>query len=139
MPKLSPSALAAKWQAKTAASTEAYKQGVQAVTVNPAQLAIAAKDLWIARVNEAAQNGRFEAGLQGTTLASWKAAATDKGAANIAAGARTGAIKVEQMERVIGPQRDAIVASLPARGTLDQNLERSNAMARAMAGLAKRS
>jgi hypothetical protein len=135
MPKLSPAALAAKWQSKTAASSEAYKAGINNVTVNPAQQAAAAKDLWISRLNEAAQAGRFEAGLAKVTLQSWKAASVDKGAANIAAGARAGAIKVEMAEREIGPQRDAIVASLPARGTLDQNIERAAAMARGMAAL----
>ena len=129
MPRMTPQALAQKWQQKTAASTEAYKAGIQAVQGNPAQKAIAAKDLWIARVNEAAQNGRYEAGLSKVTEAGWKAAAMEKGAANIAAGARQGALRVEQAERIIGPQRDAIVANLPARGTLDQNLERAAQMA----------
>lgn len=139
MPRLSPSALAARWQAKLAGATEAYKAGVQGVTVNPAQQAIAAKDLMVANFNNAMNNGKFEAGLANVTLASWKAAAMDKGAANLAAGARVGAAKVEAAERVIGPQRDAIVASLPPRGTLDQNLERAVAMARAMAQIGKRS
>lgn len=138
MAKMSPSQTAARWQARVTASVEAYKAGVAAVTINPAQQAIAAKQRWIDRVNEAAAAGRYEDGLAPVTLQSWKAAATDKGASNIAAGARTGAAKVEASERVIGPQRDAIVAGLPARGTLDQNIERSAQMARGMAALAKR-
>lgn len=137
MAKLSPQALAAKWQAKVAASTEAYKAGVAAVTENPAQKAIAAKQLWIDNLNQAAADGRFEAGLANVTKQSWQQACTDKGAANIAAGARAGAIKVQRAEQVMGPIRDAIVASLPARGTLDQNLERANQMARGMAATRK--
>lgn len=138
MAKLSPAQYAAKWQSKMSTSVEAYKQGIQAVTVNPAQSAIAAKELWINNLNEAAANGRYEAGLSKVTLASWKSASIDKGASNIPAGARNGTIKVEQAEREIGPQRDAIVASLPPRGTLDQNLERASQMARAMAQLKKK-
>ena len=59
MAKMTPQALAAKWQSKVAASTESYKSGIQGVQGNPAQKAIAAKDLWIQRLNEAAQDGRF--------------------------------------------------------------------------------
>lgn len=138
MPKQNPQQLAAKWQAKYGASTEAYKQGVQNVVGNPAQKAIAAKDLWIARVNEAAADGRYEDGLSKVTEQGWKSACVEKGAANMAAGARVGALKVERHEREFGPVRDAIVSSLPARGTLDQNIERAAQMARAMAGTRKR-
>lgn len=137
MAKMSPQALAAKWQSKVAASTEAYKAGVSAVADNPAQKAIAAKQLWIDNLNQAAADGRFEAGLAGVTKQSWQQACIDKGAANIAAGARAGAAKVARAEQIIGPQRDALVASLPARGTLDQNIERANQMARGMAALRK--
>lgn len=137
MAKLTPQALAAKWQSKVSASTEAYKAGVNAVQENPAQKAIAAKQLWIDRVNEAAADGRYEAGLSTVTKASWQAACVDKGAANIAAGARAGAVKVQRAEQIIAPQRDAIVAGLPPRGTLDQNIERAVQMARGMAALRK--
>ena len=137
MAKLSPQALAQKWQSKVQASTEAYKAGVQAVTENPAQKAIAAKQLWIDKLNEAAQDGRYEAGLSQVTKQSWQQACIDKGASNIAAGARSGAVKVQKAEAMIAPVRDAIVASLPPRGTLDQNLERAAQMARAMAATRK--
>ena len=72
------------------------------------------------------------------TEASWKQACLDKGAANIAAGARVGAAKVERAEREIAPQRDAIVAGLPARGSIEQNIERATQMIRQMAALRKR-
>ena len=139
MAKMSAQALAAKWQAKFGASTEAYKAGVAAVTVAPSQSAIAAKDRWIANLNAAAAAGRYEAGLSKVTLSDWKAAATDKGAANMAAGARLGAIKVQQAEQRMGPIRDSIVQGLPPRGTLDQNIERASQMARQMAATKMRS
>jgi type IV secretory pathway TrbL component len=111
---------------------------VNAVQTNPAQAAIAAKDRWIANLNDAAANGRYEAGLSKVTLAGWKQAATDKGASNMAAGARNGAAKVQANEQVMGPVRDAIVASLPPRGTIDQNIERAAQMARQMAATRNR-
>jgi hypothetical protein len=136
--KMSPQQLAAKWQSKYGSSVEAYKSGIQAVQGNPAQKAIAAKDRWIQRLNEAAADGRFEAGLSQVTEAGWKQSCIEKGASNMAAGARMGAAKVERAEREIGPIRDSIVASLPERGTLDQNLERANQMARQMAQLRRK-
>lgn len=139
MAKLNAQAMAAKWQSKVSAAGPAYTAGVQAVTVNPAQQAIAAKDRWIQGVNAAAANGKYEKGLSTVTLASWKQAATDKGAAALAAGARLGAIKVQQHEQTFGPIRDQIVASLPPRGTLDQNIERASTMARQMAAAARSS
>lgn len=138
MAKLTPQALAAKWQSKYGNSTEAYKSGVQNVQGNPAQKAIAAADRWQAGLQEAFTNGSYEAGLSKVTEAGWKAACIEKGAPAIAAAARMGAINVEKAEREIGPQRDAIVAALPARGSLDQNIERAVQMARQMAALRRR-
>lgn len=138
MAKMSPQALAQKWASKVAGSTESYKAGVQAVQVNPAQKAIEAKDRWIQSLNEAAMDGRYEAGLSKVTLGDWKAAAVEKGAAALQAGARLGAIKVERHEREFGPVRDAIVASLPARGTADQNDQRMLEFVRQMRGTRKR-
>lgn len=135
MARMTPQQLAAKWQAKYGASTEAYKNGIQSVQVNPAQSAIAAKDRWISALNEAAAQGRYENGLSTVTLASWQASAIEKGAPAIQAAARMGAIKVQRAEQEIGPKREAIVASLPARGTLEQNLERARQMALGMAAL----
>ena len=138
MPKLNASALAAKWASKTSAAGEAYKAGVQSVTVNPAQKAIESKERWIAALNEAAADGAYERGLGKVTLESWKQSATEKGAQNLAAGARMGAIKVERHEREFGPVRDAIVSSLPARGTADQNDQRMLEFARQMRQTRKR-
>lgn len=138
MAKLSPAQLAAKWQAKYGGSTEAYKQGVQSVQGNPAQKAIAAAPRWQASLQEAFANGSYEAGLSKVTEAGWKQACVEKGAPAIAAAARMGVAKVEAAEREIGPQRDAIVNSLPPRGTLDENLERAAQMARQMAALRRR-
>jgi hypothetical protein len=132
MAKLTPQQMAAKWQRNYSGSTEAMKQGVQAVTINPAQKAIDAGERYIAGVQAAFQSGKWAAGLAKVTLADWKTAYIEKGIANAAAGARAGATKFERHEREFGPVRDQIVASLPPRGTLEENLQRSNAMARGM-------
>jgi hypothetical protein len=138
MAKMTAQALAQKWASKVASSTESYKAGVQAVQVNPAQRAIESKERWIQGVNDAAMDGRYEAGLSKVTLSDWKAAAVEKGAPALAAGARLGAAKVERHEREFGPVRDAIVASLPARGTADQNDQRMLEFVRQMRSTRKR-
>lgn len=138
MAKMTPAALAQKWASKLGASTESYKAGVQAVQTNPAQKAIEAKDRWIASLNEAAMDGRYEAGLSKVTLGDWKTAAIEKGAAALQAGARLGAAKVEKHEREFGPVRDSIVQSLPARGTTDQNDQRMLEFVRQMRSTKKR-
>ncbi len=138
MAKLNAGQLASKWQSKYGASTEAYKQGVQATQGNPAQKAIEAKDRLIAALNEAAVDGRYEDGLSKVTEAGWKQACIEKGAANMAAGARLGAIKVERHEREFGPVRDSIVAGLPQRGTSDQNDQRMLEFVRQMRQTKKR-
>ena len=138
MAKLNPQQLASKWQSKMTASVDAYKQGISAVQGNPAQLAIAAKDKWIQNTIEASNDGRYEAGLSKVTEASWKTACLEKGANAIQAGARVGAAKVERHEREFAPIRDSIVQSLPARGSLEQNLERARQMAVQMAQTRKR-
>lgn len=133
MAKLSPQALAALWSTRVQSSVDAYKSGINSVSENPAQQAIAAKQRYIDGVNRAFQEGRYEAGLQGVTKESWKAACVEKGAANIASGARAGAVKVQRAEQRMGPIRDAIVASLPPRGSLEENIQRAAQMARQMA------
>lgn len=72
-----------------------YQSGVNKVTENPAQKAIAAKDVWEAGIRDAIANNRYEKGLSKVTLADWKnsvnnggvmryTASADKAAANYA-------------------------------------------------------
>lgn len=128
MAKLTAQAAAQKWARNYANATETMKQGVMAVTQNPAEAAIAAKDRYIKGVTEAFNDGRYEAGLRKVTLNSWRQAYIDKGIQNAAAGARVGQTKYQAHEAEFGPVRDAIVASLPARGSIADNRARMLAM-----------
>lgn len=128
MAKLTPQQAAQKWARNYANSTETMKQGVMAVTKNPAEAAIEAKDRYIKGVQEAYNDGRWEAGLRKTTLQAWRTAYLEKGIPNAAAGARAGQVKYQAHEAEFGPVRDAIVASLPARGTVADNRQRMLAM-----------
>jgi len=77
-----------KWKARMAASAAEAKEGVNAVTTAPAQQAIQAKDKYIANVNRAFNEGRYESGLNGVTLQDWQQAMLTKGIPNMAAGAQ---------------------------------------------------
>lgn len=72
MPKLSPQQAGEKLARKIQAAGTDYQNGVNAVSVNPAQLAMAANDKWVAGIQDAIQNDRFRKGLSTVTLQDWK-------------------------------------------------------------------
>lgn len=77
-----------KWQANTGAAAEAMKDGVRNTSKDPIALAAAAADKYIQNVQKAHSEGRFQKGLAKTNKAEWQAAMIDKGAQNMANGAR---------------------------------------------------
>lgn len=110
-----------KWSAGMAAATPAYTAGVNAVTVAPGQLAAANKagyvagvnssqDLWAQRVNVPVQD--------------WKTAAVTKGAPRLASGATAALPKYSSAAQKLYTFYQQQNASLPARGTFEQNLAR---------------
>lgn len=138
MPRLSPQQFAEKWARKFGASGEAYKEGVQRVQGNPAEKAIAAKDRLVANFVASVNDGKWEAGLRRTTEQSWKAACVEKGAPALATAARVATEKVARAEAAMGSIRDGIVASLPPRGTIEENMERARLMAMGLHNARKR-
>jgi hypothetical protein len=124
MAKMTAQQAAAKWNRNFTAAADAMKQGVMAVTDNPAQKAIAAKDRYIAGVQRAYNDGSYERGLSTVTLSSWRQAYIDKGIPNAAVGARVGMAKYQSHEQEFGPTRDAIISALPPRGTDQENINR---------------
>lgn len=133
--KMSAAQLGAKWRTNFAASTEKYKEGVNRTDKDPIQLAIAAAPRWLQGVQEAAANDAYAKGLGRTNKQEWQRACVEKGANAMAAGAKLGEINVVKAEQEIGPMREQIRASLPPRGTLEQNKQRMLAMVDGMAGL----
>lgn len=84
-----------RWKQNTTNATEAYKAGVQGVTVSPTEAAAASVDKWAAGVQRAKDNGTFVAGLGKVTLQDWKAAAAGKGASRLASGVAGGETKMQ--------------------------------------------
>lgn len=125
-----PSQVAAKWAQNTGNATQAYTDGVKAVTVAPGQLAARSADLWATNVVQA--KPRFATNSAKVTLAEWQDAAANKGAARLASGVSAAQPKFEQQIGKVLQHIDAGVRSLPARGTLDQNINRMTQFVRHM-------
>lgn len=129
---LSPAVVAANWQRGLAGSTEKIKAGVMAVTESPAAKAIRAIDRQVAGVQRAASSGKTAAALGRVTLSDWQQSFVTKGLGRIATGATAAQNKMADFYNQFLPAVDAARASLPPRGDLEQNIQRSADMARKM-------
>jgi len=125
-----PDAAAQQWASRLGAATQAYTDGVNGVTVAPGQLAAAAKPLWLA--NTAAAGDKFARNSAAVTKESWQNAAVTKGAPRLASGATAAQPKMSAVFVKLFPAIKSAVSSLPPRGTIDQNIERSRQFALAM-------
>jgi predicted transcriptional regulator len=122
-----PTAAAQAWASRLGAATQAYTDGVNGVTVAPGQLAAAAGDRWMA--NTTAALPRFKANSAAVSREQWQNAAITKGAPRLASGASAAQGKMESVFTKLFPAIRNAVQSLPARGTIDQNVERSRQFA----------
>ena len=130
MPLDNPQMSAEKWARNTGASTEAYKRGVDLVQESPMEKAANNTAAYIAGVQRAVDSGKFQASLRRVPLSVWKDKTKTVGAQRLAAGAAAAKPKMENFMRQFFPHLAAGMASLPPRGTLDQNLARADRMAR---------
>lgn len=122
--------VAAKWAQNTGAATQAYTNGVNAVTVSPGQLASKAAGRWATAVANAQQ--KFAQNSAKVSLQEWQAAAAGKGAQRLASGVQAAQGTYEQsMGRVLA-HISATVNSLPPRGGLEDNINRMTAFVRGM-------
>lgn len=125
MAKNMPSAqdAAAKWAQNFGAAGPAWAQGINSVTVAPGQLAAAAQDRYLAGVQQSV--GKYAANVARVSLQEWQAVSVQKGQARLAAGAQAALQKyTTQIGRVMDTAK-SVIASLPPRGDVMQNIERS--------------
>lgn len=127
-----PQASATKWANNLAGATQAISDGVDRVTVSPGQKAAAQVQVW--QQNTAAAAQKFARNVGRVPLATWQADMKQKGIPRIASGAQQAQPKMAAFLTSFLPFMDAGVKALPARGTLEQNLNRMVAMARHTAG-----
>jgi hypothetical protein len=121
------------WAQNLASAGQKITNGVNNTTKDPIQLAIAAIPTMVANFQAAASQGRIQSGLQKSSKAAWQQAMIKKGIPNLAAGTAQAMPKVAAKLQSIIASVNQAVAQLPPRGTLQQNLQRANQFATAMA------
>ncbi len=83
------------WKGAIGGVPAKYKKGIQGAT-DTIEKAIAAEDLYAAKVQEAIASGARVRGLQKTSTAEWKARASELGSARIAAGMTAATDKMQR-------------------------------------------
>ena len=121
---------ASRWQQNFGAAGPAWQAGVDAVDVAPGQLAVAAGPRYLAGVQAGYE--RWAANTGRVTAQQWKDACKAKGANRLASGATAGAAKYAVAIQKVLTAQASIIASLPPRGDINQNIERSRQFQLAM-------
>lgn len=106
--------IAEKFVRRTQAATQDMVNGVNAVTVNPAQQAIAKETKLQNNWNEAITSGKWRRGMQTVTLESWKDSMVKKGAPRVAAGVQAAQSKMEAFYGELLPYQDQGLTKLAA-------------------------
>jgi len=122
---------AANWTGSAGRAASAFVQGVQSTTKDQAGLAVAAQARLVTGFMDAVNSGRWAAGIQRGGTAYWKQQ-TEAKASNYNTGFSAGSANFTAAITKIINAENAIVGSLPARGDINQNLQRANAFALAL-------
>lgn len=125
-----PNASAAKWAANLQNATQTITDGVNGVTIAPGIAAARQKDVWAQ--NTVAAKDKWSSRVAGVTLGSWQQSMIQKGIPRIAQGAVQAQPKVASFLTQLMPAIAQVKSTLPPRGTLDQNIARSNQFIRGM-------
>ncbi len=123
--------LAERWATNMGASGAKVQAGVQALTVAPGQAAARQKAVYVANVT-AAQT-RWARNVAAVTLPEWQQDMINKGIPRIATGAAAAKTKFAATLTKIMTAERQLVASLPARGSTQANIQRAVAFMTAMA------
>ncbi len=121
---------AARWQSQFGAAGPRWAQGIEAVTTAPGVAAAAAQDRYLSGVQQSAP--KWARNVASVPLATWKAVSIQKGQGRLASGAQAGMAKYQAAIGKVLDAEKSIIAGLPARGTVEQNIQRSSAFQLAM-------
>ena len=135
MPR-SPDAIAQDWANRLAGSGDKIKAGVESVQVAPGQLAARQKTVYVQRVQERANT--WAANTAAVSLQEWQGDMLNKGLARIGQGAQAAQGKFTAFMSRLLPYIENGRRQLPARGNLDQNINRMTAWVRHMAQFSNR-
>jgi hypothetical protein len=121
---------AAAWAQGFGSAGQKWASGIESVTVAPGQMAAAALPRYLAGVQQNAQ--KWASRSASVSLAQWKQQAVAKGQARLASGAQAGLAKYQQRIQAVLDAEKSIIAGLPPRGTVEQNIQRSSQFQLAM-------
>jgi hypothetical protein len=123
-----------KWQRNMMGATETIKAGVQGVTESPTLKAAAQADRYVAGVQRAVADGRWQAGLQSVTLQQWQQAVLGKGLQRLQAGVAAAKPKVQAFLSQFLPYVDQAAQQVRAmpKGGVENGIARASAMIRAL-------
>lgn len=122
---------AANWQGAAGRAQTAWTQGITNTQKDQAALAAAAQPRWLQGVQDAAANNRFANGVTRRGTGYWKTQSEAK-AGNYATGYNAGVNNYTSAIGKLLPFEAQVVQSLPARGDITQNLQRSAQFAMAL-------
>ena len=125
MAMASPQNAATNWARGMANSTEKIKQGVMGGTESPTAKAAARADAYLAGVQRAVSERRYQAALEAVSTEQWKQAMLNKGVNRIAGGAEAAKGDFANFMGEFLPFVAQVVQGLPPRGTTEQNIERA--------------
>lgn len=128
-----PTVVAQRWVNGMTNSGEAWKAGVNAVSVAPGAAAARKADLWLQKVQ--ASKPKWQANVAAVSLQSWKDDMLTKGGPRIASGATAAQSKFADFMSFLLPKIDTIKQGLPERGTFEQNKARAMQFMDGMHGL----
>lgn len=131
-----PDQAAAAWAQRLASSTDRIQQGVQGVTTAPGQAAARQKAVWASQV--AASQDKWASRVAAVSLPDWQQSMIQKGVPRVASGAQAAQPKFAAFMTQLLPHIAATTASLPPRGTLDQNINRMTQFVRGMSTFTRR-
>lgn len=110
------STAAQKWvSAMSSAQTQqAYKDGVQAVTIAPNNAAAANSQGYLNGTQQSVASGNYQRANLAVGLAGWQQPTLTKGAARLASGAQAALGKMQSFFQQFGPQLQALTAKVQA-------------------------
>lgn len=121
---------AQRWQQNFGAAGQRWAQGIESVTTAPGVAAAAAQDRYLAGVQS--NVGKWARNTAAMPLATWKQIAVQKGQSRLASGAQAGLSKYQAAIGKVLDAQKSIIAGLPPRGTVEQNIQRSSQFQMAM-------
>lgn len=129
-----PSDVVTRWKNAMKASTQKIKDKVMAMTTNPMTEAAKQKDAYVAGVQDAADSGRWEAGLKSVSLDDWKNKTATVGTGRIAAGVEAATTKMTNFLTQALPYTESVSRQVQAmpKATLDDRINRAVANMRMM-------